>query len=792
MTRRDWKIALGTTLATSGVLLWPLLAGEVVVGRDHARLYHPFKSWMVEQIWQGRWPAWFPYEALGVSTVPATVTALFHPFTYLAVLFGPLAGQTLLTFGAFLLAGVGMYGAVRALGGGPAGAAFAAVAMVGGGPFLSTLDNQPFLLGASMIPTFLWGLARLQDPATVRGGVVLVALAVALAILGGDVQAAYLMGLFGGLLTFLWGGRKGPRRLLPLAAAGLLGLLLAGAQVVPTVLAAPHLERMDGIRWPVASLYSIHPLRLPEIALGDILAYLPAERPDSPDTLVRTPPRGLWTLCLYSGALLPPLAILSALRGAEPRAARVGRGLCLAALLAAGIALGKFLPLYRVLYDLLPLWDIFRYPAKLTPWLQAFLASAAGIGLSRVLSGRARGLVVCGVWTGILAMSALALGLWPAEGGAKAFWLSRAGISAWIAAGVVGTFVVASGLLSRSSPRRWLPALASLLLLADVALTNRRIPALLTGPPEALDGPSVMAEAIAEAGEWGRVVSYAATTLAQDPPNGMHLEDWGYSGQAVWQRHRLAPDYPALYGLESFQPYLPGYQRRLGTLLANIGRVRAVGAAFGVRYYVSDLGSFQARPWKDDVLTVAKPLNLALTAAPVLPRAYLARPSFLNPTSDDLSLLWQALRSPLVQGGEVAVVEGAAESIRGFMESKSNPAGESRMPLGEVLRLEWADDRLEIHVRTEGPALLVVADAFAPGWTASVAERPTPILRVNGLVRGVWLPEPGTWAIQMVYAGPPGQWTGLGLSLLGLVAVAGLWRRHGARGCRARTNDLAP
>ena len=49
--------------------------------------------------------------------------------------------------------------------------------------------------------------------------------------------------------------------------------------------------------------------------------------------------------------------------------------------------------------------------------------------------------------------------------------------------------------------------------------------------------------------------------------------------------------------------------------------------------------------------------------------------------------------------------------------------------------------QVELQVQTSRPGLAILTDVYYPGWRAEVNGQPTKIYRVNGLLRGVWLPE---------------------------------------------------
>lgn len=79
---------------------------------------------------------------------------------------------------------------------------------------------------------------------------------------------------------------------------------------------------------------------------------------------------------------------------------------------------------------------------------------------------------------------------------------------------------------------------------------------------------------------------------------------------------------------------------------------------------------------------------------------------------------------------------------------------------------------VSIDTNSDTGGLVVLHDAFAPGWTATIDGRATDILPVNVLSRGVFSPA-GRHHIEMAYV-PPGLGAGVAISavtLLGIVAL---------------------
>lgn len=98
------------------------------------------------------------------------------------------------------------------------------------------------------------------------------------------------------------------------------------------------------------------------------------------------------------------------------------------------------------------------------------------------------------------------------------------------------------------------------------------------------------------------------------------------------------------------------------------------------------------------------------------------------------------------------------------------PAGLARAGgtgTAEIVRYE--PNEVEIVARADGPAMLVLADTFFPGWRATLDEVDVPIYRANGLFRAIELP-PGEHRIVFRYS-PFTFQIGAYLSLMGLFAI---------------------
>ena len=102
-----------------------------------------------------------------------------------------------------------------------------------------------------------------------------------------------------------------------------------------------------------------------------------------------------------------------------------------------------------------------------------------------------------------------------------------------------------------------------------------------------------------------------------------------------------------------------------------------------------------------------------------------------------------------------------------------------------MTRIEYGADgnSLAIDLWSEREALLVVTDAWYPGWRATVNGRAAPIAEVNAFQRGVRVPA-GNSSVVMRYE----PWTvrvGIIVSLTALLAIAA-WFLFGLVSTRRR------
>jgi hypothetical protein len=93
--------------------------------------------------------------------------------------------------------------------------------------------------------------------------------------------------------------------------------------------------------------------------------------------------------------------------------------------------------------------------------------------------------------------------------------------------------------------------------------------------------------------------------------------------------------------------------------------------------------------------------------------------------------------------------------------------------------VEYAPDRIRADVESPIPAHLVVVDAWAPGWRATVDGSPAPVLRANVGFRAVPVP-PGRHHIELRYR-PASIRHGIAMSAVAIVVALAVAVRSSRR-----------
>ncbi len=695
-------------LSIVGWVAWlcaPLLRGEqLIVRRDALSAVLPVKLILADALQKASLPVWNPAPALGKPFLADPLTGTLYPGNLPLLLTPFSAGYGLLLTAHLAWGGIGALLLLRCSGLPLAASLLGAIVWAAGGAMLSLTDVANHLCAIVWLPWVLWGWSR---PLAVGRKIALAAALLAVAVLTGSPE---MVALIAGAVL-LW-ARDSRALVVPPLAAG-----LAGLGVVPILrYAAQSWRGAHGFSADAVLRFSAPPEQLLQL-VRDTGPLEPAP----------------FLASVYVGPLAVGLALLG-LAGASRRRMATGLALALAIVL---VALGPATPVGPLFFRHVPLVSLVRYPGKLLVALHALVALGAALGCARVVA-------------------------WGAAGGR------------WSAA-----------------RRRAAALLATCLVLATAADLARNNRSLVVGEPAAefLDPPPIARAMRSEAqrsavGLAARPARYYANPTGAPAPRSA-------ADAARRDRDLLFAATGELYGLANVNTpsslNLIAHER-LQQALAAAPRESALDA-------LAALGVLWVTTWEPlEQSAIARPVALADDAGGArlyrldgaAERAFVARRVVV--AADALNALGRFVLSTPGRHRGLAVLEaGQAAAVHGeVLEAPSDgpqagaPASDARSasgsepPASAGSRLEsepppprWLVDRparLELEVSLERPAVLVVSDTWSEGWSTTVDGAAAPLLRVNGLVRGVSLPA-GAHRVVMEYS-PPGLALGAALSAL--------------------------
>lgn len=743
-----------------------LLPGQGIFGTDYLAGGYPFSEFIAGRLRSGDLPMWVPY-VFGGMPLFANAGSTFYPVWLLAALLLPV-GMVLpvLFLVQFGLAGLGMFLLLREL------EVRRWIALLGGLAFQFTglvtsyvyAGHDGRVIVATLAPLFLFFLHRTVR--TGRPGPAIGATAtLAFCFLSFQIQSSYyllLAGLAWGIFTlviFRLRGRALAGRLILGFGAVLMAFVLAAVNFLPFldyVDASPRAGE-EGRGYEYAVSWSMPPSELSSLAVPEWegasvqdpntgQAQFPEYRGDNPFKLHSE----------YVGALVLLLLGLGAWYGRRDRYWWFFAAL---ALFALTISFGGHTPLYRLYFNLLPGTPRFRAPSIAFFLVSVSLVAMAGLTLERLArlvdtapaaSTRGRGRA-----TGRGDGDTLDIARWGALGGVglgllfllvaaamedpgRSAGFARFGFVLAITAGLVWAWVA-----ERVTTSLLFAGLA-IVTVADLWVMGRRF--FHTVPPPAVwfqadDVVHALTAAPAEGRVW---------VLPAGPQ---------YRGTGNYlMAHRIEQaggEHPN--PLQRWYDYVGAGEVTYVDWHNFLGESAVFRQAANIRWIVSMVQLEGAAQFAGVQRIHGGPSALVYEDPGALPRAYLVGAARVTDDPDGaLAIMADPAFDPRQ---EVVVHEPPAIELTGGQVS------------GEARIVDWTPDEVRVAVRTDSPAMLVLADNYYPGWQASLNGDAVPILRANHTFRAIAVPAGEHDA---VFRFRPGRMlTGFWIYLTGMLALLG-------------------
>ncbi len=752
--------AAGVVALVTALLFWPVFEG-LVTGTprwfewDVPEQYWPDLVYACEALHDGALPLWNPYDRAGYPYYADPQAATYHPTTWAicALSSSPSLGwATARVILGFFLAGAFGLLWLRRLDVPWSGAIVGAV-VIEAAPFMRHNWELNLTGALAYLPLMLWAADRAVIERGARDGLLL-GLAVALCAWMGSPPALWLSATF---VAFYAAGRlAGQAKAHRVALAQGLGALALGGLVaagLSAVVIAPGLRLAEHSVQAATDYASIsHDALTP-----DRLLALVWPRPGNH---------------LYLGLL--PLG-LGAVAVARRRPLAIG--MLAMVVVAVLMALGDHGPLFRLAFEWVPGVRMFRLPYRYEAWMGPAAGALAALGLDaldrfgeeppgdgetrsrgdggrdpsarardagapssaprhvfsrRVLTGLATGLAGLGLPLAVL-LSAPSVGL--------------------LCLGVAALLIAWR---TRTLAHPALGAALALLVLADVSTTLPPDRHMRSDPPPG--DPATAARVLAEAPGDARVMDEFAIGLR----SGTRLR----------------------------RPELRGYQDPLSLqaferVMASLRETPALAAQYGVRFALQ--GPHYIHGWDRHFLPPPEELRRMSGAIPrahgvteltrAMPFAYWVDGRAVERATDRRAAL-ERVRG--VAPAPIAVLDGAVwPEGSAWPERPPGPApvlpprggGQIIVAATDVL-LER--DALSFAIDAPHDGVVVVSEAFYPGWEATVDGVAVPVFRANALVRAVPV-EAGAHHVTMRFAPPDGaplRWLALVTLLVALLALA--------------------
>jgi hypothetical protein len=710
----------------------------------------------------GTLPLWNPLALCGTPFAADPQTGVLYPLNILYLILPPAPASNITLLLHFSLAGILMFWYLRNLNASRTGSLLGAITYMFSGFLVAHASHTAMQNAAVWAPLVLLCVteAMRRPPG---GFMILGAVAVALQVLAGHLQVVVLTTVPVLLLTCVppreCGVRAAARLRAPLAIF-IAGFLLASALLFPAF-EYMRLSPRAQMSYGEFVSYSFHPFLIP-------LLFFPGAFGGMTPTLFGPVYWGPWNLPELGGGFcgIAPLALAAIAVIALRRSDRAVRAHTVMALAAFALVLGKYNPLYRLMYYV-PIYNLFRCPSRNWLTYDFALAALAAFGLDALMERRhgvsapavrrAARIVISGLLCIIAACGAF-LALFPS-------FISTPSIPSlhcvldYIAPPFVETL---KGISLRSNAFLFPLAImcATAMLLHLLSSGHRvRIVCMLFFPLALMD---LMSFGIVHRAMGARTERFLDPRHYPEPVKEM-IAMGARSGE-----FRICPFVP--------DPDSPGNSLAAPrNLFYEIPSCAGYGPLRVMKYQELTGSDWRGRTPDSFVSNVAlfSMLNLRylICAGQFGPRIEGYRgPDGLPPYRK----IWEGEGQSIYENRHClprAWLVTRARAVSGFDEARGilvNPSAgfnpreealvETTGPLpplgpgrGTVDRVQSRPNYITLNATAQHPNLLVFSEIYYPGWNAFVDGKKAALVPVNGILRGIFIPA-GNHHVALLYA----------------------------------------
>jgi hypothetical protein len=771
MGKRVWKdgVAVGFLLLLNSIYFLPVLAkgnGAVLSlrGTDTWTQFYYWRHFASESLARGEMPLWNPYIFSGTPFIAGIQSAIFYPLNLLFVVFPtPFAINFSIALHCFL-ASLFTYFYSRYLGIRRSGAALSALCFAYGAPYFLHIfaGHLPHLSTMVWLPLLFLGVEAFLKTRELRYAV-LGGIALALQLFAGFPQylvySVIAVSLyFATRLIMTRTARDVPFFLSGYAVFLITAMLLGAVQLFPTAEFASYSFR-ETLSYEWVAIFSLPPEKLLTLLVPDFFGNIV----DAPYWGKNYP----WEMSVYVGVIPLALAVVALLFDWRDRV------IAFAVIAAASLvlALGKYTPLLAIFYNFVPSFDRFRGLSKFAFIFAFAIAMLAGFGLAKltVLAERKKATVTHLSYV-LLGVPILLIVLAVAGPSSEEGWwhsliesygagpdryyslppltsavidrVMSVAFSSLVASCILLT-LLGAGLLVLVKKKKFSGyVLPAILILAAADLWHFGSRYLVYFSPQDILMDKEVRALLKTDPEPFRIASPLYRFLNIGLNEG--IENVGGYDTLVLKKYTEFTNFAQDLPLEEPSTAMP------------IQTTSPLLDLLNVRYFVL---SESMRLDEPDFRLVFENENYRVYRNhKALPRSFIVHDARVARDRDE------ALRLMASRGfnpAQTAVVEETVASL------KPNPSVQSPLPTFRERSL----NRVLIEANLNAPGLLVLADAFYPGWKCFVDGKENKIYRANYVLRAVFVPS-GKHTVEFKYD-PWSFKIGAIISLLTLIVLVG-------------------